>query len=406
LISPLTYQWVPAQQAVAVKRLVSVMQGQLEDAAAVLGLPTADNSSTWTWPMRKLRLQHWKLQYSMYPTGYARRLLAGPGMAQCFGGDATSGTRVYRSSALSELLSALDGDAAWLVNLDLQGFISGLHKRTFVCLFGVLHEEDYRTQADLTDALALRYDIEAAIFGPGLPLRVNCQVTFRNQDRMYDLVQGGGLSAPYCFRQGLREAWRSMAAWWRSLDEQRNFLVAIKGTALTMLRNSASLMPWDCDVDSMLFTDGPRLQPTANELLNETLRDSGSLPEALAELRRLGFNWTVNGDYRQRGAGLHVELRYTGYSMRPGPFTVFLDAVFRDHQELLRFPFVANLAGVEVRFCADQQDLLHSHYGKPNAPSKMLRPGGLFQGIAQQSSPIFCRQEGHNACLIDCRFAR
>ena len=49
----------------------------------------------WHWPVRLLRLQYWKLQYYRSAMGGVQ---TGNEYHGCFGGHATSGTRIYRTA--------------------------------------------------------------------------------------------------------------------------------------------------------------------------------------------------------------------------------------------------------------------------------------------------------------------
>lgn len=409
VISPLALQFVVSQHAIGIKRAVMMFKNYPPEAVNVVGLPQVGLNKRWTWPVRRIRREFWKLQYSDYPTGFKQRLLRGYDTARCFGGDTTSGTRVYRSSTLTDLLRHVDPipDAAWLVNLDMETQRQGHGTTVFTCAFCVLQEEDYTHHANLTDALATRYEIEAARFYAEGPVHINCQIT-PSDGNVYQLIHGTGVSAPWCFRYVLREAWRALASWWKSLTP-RHYVVASDGTALTLLRNSRSLMPWDFDVDALLCSEdaaaisldalsrsggGKVLMPHATPEIEA--RDA----KALDSLRAAGFKWRVQGDYRFRGAGLHLEMDYTITDLRPGPRTVTIDAVFKQYTDVQTWPFTADIAGVEVRLSSDLIELLVAI--KYDASDKRIRDVVDEAGVAHDEVSLTCRGNKHSACLPEC----
>ena len=128
--------------------------------AKVVGLPTSANG-TWAWPVLQLRRAYWKLSVVRYPFAY--RSWAHPpkfeDMSHCFGGDTTSGTRVYNSSVLRRLLSSSQQSAqlgsAWMLGLDLR---LKSHKGTAITCVNsggtILEEESYLLHTTLGASLA------------------------------------------------------------------------------------------------------------------------------------------------------------------------------------------------------------------------------------------------------------
>ena len=113
--------------------------------AKVVGLPTVVNES-WRWPILHLRQAYWKFSVVNYPAGYGAWVHPdGSDISHCFGGDTTSGSRVYNASTLRVLLKrSTTVGSAWMVALDLEFKKSG--GTALTCLTNgatLLHEESY-----------------------------------------------------------------------------------------------------------------------------------------------------------------------------------------------------------------------------------------------------------------------
>eukprot|EP00929_Paragymnodinium_shiwhaense_P098371 TRINITY_DN59855_c0_g1_i1.p1 TRINITY_DN59855_c0_g1~~TRINITY_DN59855_c0_g1_i1.p1 ORF type:complete len:753 (-),score=163.47 TRINITY_DN59855_c0_g1_i1:123-2381(-) len=397
LLSPFLLDLGLQLHGMKLRTAVEILYKQDADAMSVVGFPILDSTGKWSMPLRKIRRQYWKLLYSRYPTGSARRLRHGVGSAVCHGGDAVSGTRVYRPTELSKLLKHVDpvGDAGWFVNLDLEAVKQGVSEKTFLCLTGIMPEEDYLLHADLTTQLATRYEVEAALFHEHAGLRVNCPITVRHQREskdyayIFDLINDKGLVAPWCFRRALREGWRRLTLWWSSVSS-RHFVVASDGTGLAMFRNPVEPIPWDMDVDMQLFSEHE-----AEIGLDAFVRwrDGGDVPahsQAFAQLRELGFALSNILDYGAKGAGIHLSLIFRDNSTRPAAVELDMDAVLKSYILKSSFPFTVDFAGVTVRFGLDLQEMLARKYGP--AEKQMRKIEGVLR----------CLEPGHNACLPHC----
>eukprot|EP00927_Polykrikos_kofoidii_P066080 TRINITY_DN61739_c0_g1_i1.p1 TRINITY_DN61739_c0_g1~~TRINITY_DN61739_c0_g1_i1.p1 ORF type:complete len:706 (+),score=84.91 TRINITY_DN61739_c0_g1_i1:231-2348(+) len=189
------------------------------DIYPVAGFAVHDRHHSY-WPVRKILHGHWKLSYAKYHTGYDRWISGGykGDQQSCFGGDSTSGSRVYAWKALHELLPDVDPveDASWYVSLDL-----ALKKRdltAFTCIWGFhLREEDYLARATLPDVLAKRYQVEVARYLPERDLVTNCFLSHRSDplhSNMNNVTSWNGYSVPYCYRVALNEAFAELSNWW------------------------------------------------------------------------------------------------------------------------------------------------------------------------------------------------
>jgi hypothetical protein len=261
-------------------------------------------------------------------------------------------------------------------------------------------EEDYRRHAHLTETLATRYEVEAALFHPTVGVQLSCPITLRYtaKDAATDvvaLVTNTGLVAPWCFRRALRHAWQRLTRWWLALSPE-HFVVASDGTGLGVLRNTGEPIPWDLDIDVQLYAEGPPALPFhafADWSANLSLITKGSAalspPAALQELHELGFMWVTVHDYSARGAGWHVAFEFTDATTRPSAVRVDVDAVFKAYYTRKSVPLTLNLAGVTVHFGQELQRSLAEKYGPAE---KRLKSGQL----------LGCHSPGHNACLPDC----
>mmetsp|Transcript_55192 Transcript_55192/g.178926 ORF Transcript_55192/g.178926 Transcript_55192/m.178926 type:complete len:452 (-) Transcript_55192:503-1858(-) len=382
VLSPFLQGWNLQQHGLRLKSAFDMFAQYTPNILSVLGMPSVDVDGQWSWPLRHIRRQYWKLTYSSYPTGSARYLRWGSGKKLCHGGDSVSGSRIYRSSALRELLQGVDrqAGASWLVNLDLEAHKRGFGRSTFLCTHGMFPEEDYLPHADLTAELATRYEVEAAIFDASVGLRTNCAFSSRGPDFVNELISRSFLVAPWCFRRVLRDSWQKLARWWHGLATD-HYIVASDGTGLALFRNLHELIPWDTDIDARFFA---KFDTAAN--LNDFVDNSSRIS---VELKDLGFTCTSILDYSARGAGIHVALTYDDEQMRGGPVLAELDIVIQGHMPKARFPLATKLAGVSVRLSQDLQDLLVRKYSAPWKQNKM-------------DQSLVCLDPSHNACVPNC----
>eukprot|EP00927_Polykrikos_kofoidii_P029601 TRINITY_DN25583_c0_g1_i1.p1 TRINITY_DN25583_c0_g1~~TRINITY_DN25583_c0_g1_i1.p1 ORF type:complete len:789 (+),score=53.72 TRINITY_DN25583_c0_g1_i1:41-2368(+) len=394
LLSPLLVSFHLQQHGLMMKNTVFLFSEHPPDALSVVGFPRVGSNGSWHWSLRKVRHQFWKLLYSDYPTGSSRSLLRGAGSQICHGGDAVSGTRIYRPNVLRDILAHVDAvpDAGWLVNLDLEAMRQGHHERTFVCPLMSIEEEDYLQYTDLTRELATRYEVEVARFHPSSELKINCVFSVRFNE-IFSQLGRFGLTMPWCFRWTLREGWQVLAGWWKGLSTS-HFVVPSDGTALALVRNLREPIPWDHDIDVHLFSE-----VNAGDLMNALLEWTDEKhkfeeqrhlqPEAVKQLRALGFSWEGGKDYRQRGGGLHIPIAYTPRTGRPVPVQVVLDVIFSSAGTRASFPFTVEFAGVATRWSNNMQRLTTRKY---RSAKKLTR----------NNSYIRCKQEDHNGCLPAC----
>lgn len=390
-------------------RLVRTMDALRDDREGILGvvgwIAVEKEKGHFLWTLKKIRLQYWKLLYSNYSTGSARWLKAeGSGQRKlCYGGDATSGSRVYRSEVLAELLPGVEpvADAAWLVNLDLEARRLS-RRRTFVCAHGIWVEEDYLLHANLTPQLAQRYDIEVANFHPSTGPQVHCLIP---HEGLVMNVTSKGLLAPWCYRQTLRSAWHTLATWWRELSPT-NFVVPSDGTALSLFRNHMEPIPWDLDIDVMLQSREPlrafavafnsTTVPTAEDFL--VFRDV-KVSEAQDALRRLGFSWQEGrvNDYTGKGGGVHVAMTFGLNMSALGPIHAPLDVMFQ-RRDSDTYAMNGELFGIPVRLDFDQVLGVSMKYGSEKLVRTYLAGTDNFGNITS----LFCGIPDHNACLPNC----
>ncbi|CAE7230793.1 unnamed protein product [Symbiodinium natans] len=172
--------------------------------AKVVGLPTSSNG-TWAWPILQLRNAYWKLSAVRYPFAY--RSWAEPhfgDMSHCFGGDTTSGTRVYNSSVLRR-----------------------------------------------------SYDIEAARFHPDASVQTKCITPGTMAEAIS--ANSAGMVVPYCIRLALKHAMQKLKGVWEVVAGPGAKLLPVFGSSLSVLRLGSAngeVMPWDYDADLVLIQEG------------------------------------------------------------------------------------------------------------------------------------------------------
>ncbi|CAJ1399726.1 unnamed protein product [Effrenium voratum] len=390
ILSPYLHTWHPQLHSTAVWRLSEL----LAPPATVLGLPISGGSGNgFVWPLRKVRRQYWKLQYSEYPTGSARFMGRSDSDAAsiCHGGDAISGSRIYRSDILAKLLerlpSASASGAEWLVALDLEAIQLGESQHTFLCAVGVFDEEDHLRHAKLTIFLSERYDVEVAKFHDS-PLSVNCAALRKFAKPSTGEFDGGeaavvmtdnGLVSSWCFRSALREALRRLSAWWQDLSKKGHYLVPTDGTGLSLLRNPSEPMPWDHDVDVWLVAEGG-IDLEVGDLLSE---NSETL--ALQKLSALGFRWSSVLDYSAKGGGWHIAMQFMDESLSPA-FVLDLDAVIKGYVPRRVFPSTTAFFGA---FAATGQNHILGLARKYSSARKTSR----------NWTQLHCKLPGHTSCI-------
>ncbi|CAK9085964.1 Uncharacterized protein SCF082_LOCUS40695 [Durusdinium trenchii] len=258
LISPLLKDFKVLFEGIGLHSLANLMQS--DPRAKVVGLPTMSNA-TWTWPILRLRHAYWKLGAARYPVGY--RAWADPtggDISHCFGGDTTSGTRVYNASALRVLLKGTVQGApwsslgsAWMVGLDMELKRAG--GTALTCLTSgatLLQEESYLRFTALERSFAKAYNIEAARFHPNGPVQLRCIREGTELDAISANV--ARMVAPYCIRLALKHAMRRFKEVWEAFGAGRATLLPVFGSALSLLRlggTTGEVMPWDHDADLM-----------------------------------------------------------------------------------------------------------------------------------------------------------
>merc|ERR1712194_323810 len=174
---------------------------------------------------------------------------------------------------------------------------------------------------------------------------------------------------------------------------------------LALFRNFQGIMPWDHDVDFILGVDGPEDDVVPGGIFSYLLehpaqeQDGEGDPPVIADLRKLGFSWKVLGDYRIKGAGIHLEMHFMTGMFSPGPRSVTLDAIAKADYNLATWPLSVDLAGVEVRISWDLVDYI---VGKFSTSSDKRLQGGTFWGAMHPDMSLTCREPGHNACLPNC----
>ena len=381
LLSPYLRSWHLQTHSIALWRLTQLISPEF----SVLGLPTW--SQTFTWPLRRLRRQYWKLQALDYPTGSARSAphrVGDKGSELCHGGDMVSASRVYKSSVLENLLEGLKAEAGaeWLLNLDLEALAQGVNHRTYLCAVGIFDEDDYLQHVKrLTSHISLRYHIEVARLGPDS--HVNCAVTLQ-WGQVIDgpvVLSTAGMVTPWCFRRSLRKAWRELTTWWSKLSPL-HYVVPSDGTALCLLRNTEEPIPWDHDVDIWLRSSGPL------KWLPDFAAGSTGSNEALQNLSGAGFKWTTVTDYTARGGGVHVEMNFLDQvdSDDSGVVTIDLDVVFKEYAPKTLFPLPGKFFGTQA--ATGEQHLVG-----------VAKKYGSAQKLHRSGKPFSCSKPGHPACI-------
>eukprot|EP00928_Gymnodinium_smaydae_P031226 TRINITY_DN22988_c0_g1_i1.p1 TRINITY_DN22988_c0_g1~~TRINITY_DN22988_c0_g1_i1.p1 ORF type:complete len:1147 (+),score=90.07 TRINITY_DN22988_c0_g1_i1:37-3477(+) len=349
----------------------SLAQGTLKEE--VVGFPTAQRDQSWQWNVRHIRHRYWKLRYSTPGEAAASVIQAGSmqgSSSPCAVGDASSATRVFGSAAtLRDLLTRIvtdenpDADMNWLLDLDLLMHAAGLRIR--VCATWPVYENDYLQGFSLTTQFGIRHQVESVdILGA---LSERCLPG----SNWFQVAQKG-LVAPWCFRRDVTRTFRSVHAWWTSLDPQRNFVIPEEGTFLSLFRNGASgMLPWDSDFDAKLYTEGSL---TVGDFMNLTRQPSFLSLELEAY------------DYKGCGQDSYILLRRPNITHHIG------DLYIKGGQPLDASPWRANLFGTVVRVSPAHMD--HIFFNRYRTPVRKL--------FGTDGLPLKCYHPNHNACLPDC----
>lgn len=356
LLSPFLLQekWSDKTTQVLKRALLQLRLGD----ASVLSFPTS--SELFSWRVRRLRHQYWKLEFSAVDEITDQRSLSG---ASCALGLASM-TRVFAATTLQSLLSQVESDPEkpwnWLLDLDLQ--IHHAKIKAMSCADGPMPEVDYLPQISLTRHVSHKHQVEMADFDG------RREVSCIKGANWFEVARKG-LVAPYCFRRDVMKAFRQLRQWWTSLDA-RNFLVPEEGTFLALFRNGdAGIMPWDSDFDVKLYTEQ---DITMEGFMNRTLEPAFQSMQIEAYA------------YDGCGQDSYVLLRQANITHHIG------DAYVRGSQR--RHPWRARLFGTEISLSPEH--LEHIFFTRYRTPVAKL----FGDGIALQ-----CFLQGHNACMPDCR---
>eukprot|EP00746_Dinoflagellata_sp_MGD_P050605 gnl/MRDRNA2_/MRDRNA2_226729_c0_seq1.p1 gnl/MRDRNA2_/MRDRNA2_226729_c0~~gnl/MRDRNA2_/MRDRNA2_226729_c0_seq1.p1 ORF type:complete len:423 (+),score=46.90 gnl/MRDRNA2_/MRDRNA2_226729_c0_seq1:76-1269(+) len=217
----------------------------------VVGFPITNEDSSWHWPVRDIRHQFWKLHYRQrhVPGGHIH--VEGQ---DCFAGQTTSSTRIFRLSTLRQLSFAFDpkfegGHASWLVAMDLAAKNKKIEMHT--CVADPLPERMYTNFAVLTPFLSQQFQVEAARFSLQ-ETQIQClgRGTYASVERL-------GLVRGWCERKSMEQKWVREDSTWLQMDP-RNFLCAAHGAFMDLFRGGhAGMMPWDNDIDSVQCSTAP-----------------------------------------------------------------------------------------------------------------------------------------------------
>mmetsp|Transcript_168098 Transcript_168098/g.534828 ORF Transcript_168098/g.534828 Transcript_168098/m.534828 type:complete len:964 (-) Transcript_168098:166-3057(-) len=256
LLSPFLQRWSSADASA----LRSAQVFLRLSGASIAGLAFVDAARLWNWPVRRMRHAFWRLRYEPYPTGHALAL------GSCAGGDATSATRVYRTSLLLRLLESIGEDpgdrsgANLFVELDLLAFRLGVP--AYTCSEPPLEEHSsYLEHFVLTPRFAVTHSVEA--FEPNFqPMdhiaHLDCRVGSRQvlcwtaskftDPEAQELVQNG-MASRFCYRRRLQRL---------GLGRDLHRVMPKQGTLLTTLVRGGEFgtMPWDLDLEFVLATIG------------------------------------------------------------------------------------------------------------------------------------------------------
>lgn len=378
ILSPLLWNWDP-DLVRDIRRLLGE-QARWREHIAWAGLPYLNRSRIWNWPVQRLRHQYWKLDYSNYATGHETSEYMP--LAQYWAvGDTTSGTRLYTTSTLIDLMDLIagfevenpqalpmpeeplgpPGSAMELfVALDLAAKTRGL--RAYTLLTGTSLENDYRAQVSLSSRFARTFHVEAARFLPGSAQQQRCLFPMSRDASSF--TYNHGVVVSWCTRQRLRRMFQVVGRWWLALDPRGHIIIPVSASVLNIFRSGdLDLFPWDADID-------------ANFVANHPLVVGSFMEEHSAELANLGYDYILRGD--------RVVIKDLADTAR-------MDIWLSGPQEVLAYDIKARLCGVRVNFFRDQLEGSVWYY----RPAEKIY--GNTKGLL-----LHCRWEGHNACLPDC----
>lgn len=237
------------------------------------------------WTARSIKYRFYKVQYRYLAHGTLQGPLT-PEDGTCLLGDASSGTRLYRPGVLQALLKktvALDV-ATLMVELDLLAKLGGsppgprlrrrrdrdrdlggemISGRILTCAgpnFFQLREEDYLQKANLPDAFAQRYQVEAVDYAGRILTSSKPALLVGNGTdwQTAHTVAEQRIATSLLYRRRIEDDFVKIVKWWTSLDPEHHFAAPKQGTLLTaMVRGGdVSMMPWDTDLELALYSTG------------------------------------------------------------------------------------------------------------------------------------------------------
>lgn len=378
LLSPFLWQWNPDVRR-DLERLVGEQRTWRREVFAA-GLPCVNSSRIWNWPVQRLRHGYWKLAYTEYATGHETSPLMP--LSQFWAvGDTTSGTRVYETRALADLMRRLrqreaeypsklppagPGQARVLdvsevfVELDLAS-----HERKFkpyTLLQGSVLEDNYRKFVSLSPHLSRSFHVEAARFLPNSAQQKHC--LFPSSREASAFTQDHGVVVSWCTRKALSQMFWDVGRWWLSLNPKGHIIVPVSASVLNIFRSGETeLFPWDADID-------------ANFIANHPIVVGGFLEEHEEELARMGYGFILRGDRAV---------------IRTLEDTARMDIWLSGPQDVEMFNIRSRLCGVRVNFFPEQLAGSVWYY----------RPGEKIYGNTK-GKLLHCTWPEHNACLPDC----
>lgn len=378
ILSPLQWFWNDNTGS-DLRRLIQQVRMR-PDEFPIAGLACLNRTSGWHWPVKRIRYQYWKLAYVNYPTGHETSAFAHS--SQSWGiGDTTSGTRLYDTSVLLQLVDSLKNrtgwypeelpnsvrvdplanDAVeWLVELDLMAKELQIRAQTF--MRGQSLENDYTAQAVLTPRLSRIWHVEAARFGPSLPIQEHC--LFRTSRLASDFTGDNGVVVSWCIRKKLIRMFQIVGNWWLSLGQRSHCIVPVSASVLNFFRSGElELFPWDADID-------------ANFLAAYPIDLTKLLEKHHSALLALGYTYQLRSDR----AVIHDMLD-----------TVRMDIWFSGPQQIEAYDIRARLCGVRVQVFRELLDSAAGYY----------KPAEKIFGNTR-GQLLHCKWAGHNACLPDC----
>ncbi|CAK8997013.1 unnamed protein product [Durusdinium trenchii] len=377
------------------------------------GLPIQGRDGLWQWPARQLRYRFYKLQYrrASFETGDPED--------NCWAGEASSGTRLYRPGALPALLQkTITTDVAtMMVELDLLAKLGKIPPRwstrpkrrhrhrqresasvprgqILTCAVGaVSREEDYAQSAQLPDAFAQQFHLEAVSY-------VSRQTRLAEHGLGGEDVANGSawshahilaeerLATSLLYRRRIEETFVKIVDWWRSLDPKRHFAAPKQGTLLTaMIRGGdVSMMPWDTDLEMSLYSTGtnPVLR-WCDDILNLQERRKCVLRKLEEELQLPMI----------RGPDLFFSQWLYEAHLTFAKFRVTMDHVFDVNFEsyVPVFPIRVSMFGTELRTSWPVWEHLFFEVFQGSLEKKVGTSGNIALAVTH------CTALEHNACI-------